>query len=191
MNRTAGVLDLVRDAWWAASAPASFFRALHDSPEPRVGRALLVALLSVLLALAVLSLAFVRATASDGWLLVWVVASAIGLPYLGMVLLLGGLVMVRPANLDVRAWEITAWSWAPAGALALSLAPAAYLAPLPTALVGLLAFPFWHVVVVINGVNVFAPARRVVATTVYLGAVFLVPSLVTAVSYAIMSGMRP
>jgi hypothetical protein len=186
-----GMLALARDAWWAASAPSSFFRALQLDAQPRVGRALLAAVIAVLLALAVLSLAFVRATASDGWLLVWLVASAVGLPYLAMVLLLGGLVMVRPGNLDVRAWEIAAWAWTPAGALALSLAPAAYVAPLPAALVGLVAFPFWHVVLVVNGVSAFAPSRRLAATSIYLVAVFLIPWLLTAVSYAVMSGMRP
>ncbi len=191
MSAAAGVSDLVRDAWWASSAPSSFFRALQQQSQPRVGRALLAAVMAVLLALAVLSLAFVRATASDGWLVVWLLASAIGLPYLGMVLLLGGLVMVRPAQLDLRAWEIAAWAWTPAGALGLSLAPAVYFAPVPAALVGLLAFPFWHVVLVANGVNVFAPRRRLVAISVYLAAVFLVPGLLTAVSYAVMSGMRP
>lgn len=186
-----GLLDLVRDAWWAASAPASFFQALQQDPAPRLWRAVLAALLAVLLALAVLSLAFVRATASDGWLLVWLLACAIGVPYLAMVLLLGGLVMVRPANLDLRAWEIAGWAWVPAGALALSLAPATYFAPLPAAALGLLVFPFWHVVLVVNGVTAFAPTRRLITTVIYLVAVFLVPALVTAVSYAIMSGMQP
>ena len=186
-----GLLDLVRDAWWAASAPSSFFQALQRDPAPQPWRAVFAALLAVLLALAVLSLAFVRATASDGWLLVWLLACGIGVPYLAMVLLLGGLVMVRPANLDLRAWEIAGWAWVPAGALALSLAPAAYFAPLPAAALGLLVFPFWHVVLVVNGVTAFAPTRRLITTVIYLVAVFLVPALVTAVSYAVMSGMRP
>lgn len=186
----AGAVGLVRDAWWAASAPMSFFRALHETPAAQLPRALAAALVAVLLALAVLSLAFVRATASDGFLLVWVFASAIGLPYLAMVILLGGLVMVRPAELDLRAWEIVAWSWVPAGTLALSLLPAAIVVPLPTALVGVLAFPFWHVVLVATGLRVFARRRALTALVLYLVAVFVVPALLLAVSYAVMSAMR-
>lgn len=185
-----GAIDLVRDAWWAASAPMSFFRALHEAPAAQLPRALAAALVAVLLALAVLSLAFVRATGSDGVVLVWAFASAIALPYLAMVILLGGLVMVRPAGLDLRAWEIVAWSWVPAGPLALSLAPAAAVVPLPAALAGLAAFPFWHVVLVATGVRVFARQRARTALVLYLVAVFVVPALLLAVSYAVMSAMR-
>ena len=189
MTRT-GALGLVRDAWWAASAPMSFFRALHATPAAQLPRALAAALVAVLLALVVLSLAFVRATGSDGFVLVWAFASAIALPYLAMVILLGGLVMVRPAELDLRAWEIVAWSWVPAGALALSLAPAAVVVPLPAAVAGLVAFPFWHVVLVATGVRVFARRRALTALMLYLVAVFVVPALLLAVSYAVMSSMR-
>jgi hypothetical protein len=189
--RQSPALALLRDVWWAASAPAGFFRARERDPEPRVWRAVVAAAAAVSVALAVLSLAFVRATASDGWALVWTVASLVGLPYLALALLLGGLVMVRPAELDVRAWEIAAWAWAPAGALAVSLAPAAYLVPLPAVAVGLLAFPFWHVIVLVHGVNVFARRRRLATTALYVVAVFLVPLLLTVVSFAVLSGMRP
>lgn len=185
-----GLLGLIRDGWWASSAPKSFFRALAQSPGPRLARSVLAAVIAVALALAVISLAFVRATASDGFVLVWLVSSLIGLPYLAMVLMLGGLVMVRPANLDLRAWEISAWAWVPAGTLAVSLAPASYFAPLPTVVVGLLAFPFWHVALLASGVSAFAAHGRALAVALYLVAVFLVPALLTAVSFAVMSGMR-
>ncbi len=179
----------VREAWWAASAPTSFYRALREASEPRLARAFAAAALSAALAGVVLALAFVRATASDGFLLA---AALIGTGLLGvtaLLVLLGGLVMVRPAALDLRAWEIAAWAWVPAGALAVSLAPAAVFAPAPAAAVGLIAWPFWHVAMVASGVAVFAPARRVVTLTLYLVAVFVVPGLLLAVSYAVMQGM--
>ncbi len=180
---------LIRDAWWAASAPTSFYRMLHAESAPRLARACAAAALSVVLACATLALAFVRATGSDGFLLTWGFLSAIALLLLAMLLLLGGLVMVRPAALDLRAWEISAWAWVPAGALAVSLMPAAFFAPLPTSIVGLVAWPFWHVAMVASGVSVFAAQRRVVTVALYLVAVFLVPGLLVAVSYAVMSGM--
>jgi len=184
-----GPVALVRDAWWAASAPTSFFRRLQAANGPRLVRAFTAAALSVVLACAALALAFVRATDSDGFLLAWGFSSAIALPLLAMVLLLGGLVMVRPAALDLRAWEIAAWAWVPAGALAVSLTPAALVAPIPAIVAGTVAWPFWHVALVASGVSVFAPQRRIVAVVLYLVAVFLVPGLLLAVSYAVMSGM--
>lgn len=184
-----GVGRLARDAWWAASAPTSFFRALHDAPQARLGRAAAVALLSGLAAFAAAALAFVRATDSDGFVLAWGLLSAIGLPYLAMIVFVGGLVMVRSGQLDLRAWEIAAWSWAPAGVLAVSLTPAALFAPVPAALLGIAAFPFWHVVLVVHGVRVFAPSRLTGPLALYLVAVFVVPALLTTVSYALISGM--
>ena len=184
-----GLVTLVRDAWWAASAPTSFYRMLHGASAPRLARACTAAALSVVLACAALALAFVRASDSDGFALAWGFLSAIALPLLAMLLLLGGLVMVRPAALDLRAWEISAWAWVPAGVLAVSLAPAALVAPVPAVVAGLVAWPFWHVALVATGVGVFAAQRRAVALTLYLVAVFLVPGLLLAVSYAVMSGM--
>jgi hypothetical protein len=184
-----GPLALVRDAWWAASAPTSFYRALQAANAPRLARACTAAAVSVVLACAALALAFVRATESDGFLLAWAFLSAVALPLLAMLLLLGGLVMVRPAALDLRAWEISAWAWVPAGALAVSLTPAALIAPVPAVVVGVVAWPFWHVALVASGVAVFAAQRRVVSVALYLVAVFVVPGLLLAVSYAVMSGM--
>ena len=183
------LVHAVREAWWAASAPTSFYRALHTASEPRLGRAFAAASLSMALASVVLALAFVRATASDGFALA---TALIGVTLFGvtaLLILLGGLVMVRPAALDLRAWEIAAWAWVPAGALAVSLAPAAVFAPAPAAAVGLIAWPFWHVAMVARGVAVFAPERRVLTMTLYLVAVFVVPGLLVAVSYAVMQGM--
>ena len=183
------LVALVRDAWWAASAPTSFFRALQGTSAPRLARACAAAAVSIVLACAALALGFVRATHSDGFLLAWGFLGVVALPLLAMLLLLGGLVMVRPAALDLRAWEISAWAWVPAGVLAVSLAPAALVAPVPATVVGLVAWPVWHVALIASGVSVFASQRRAMTVALYLVAVFLVPGLLLAVSYAVMSGM--
>lgn len=189
MSLVGRLAGLVRDAWWAASAPTSFFRALRATSEPDLVRACAAAALSTTLAGVVTALAFVRATASDGFVLVAAFAVLASLAMTAILVLLGGLVMVRPAALDLRAWEISAWAWAPAGALAVSLAPAVLFAPVPAAVVGLVAWPCWHVALIASGVVAFAPRRRVLTLTLYLVAVFLVPGLLAAVSYAVMQGM--
>lgn len=189
MSAGAPTPPLWRQAWWAASAPRSFFLSLHAAPHARVGRAATAALLSWLVAATVGALAFVRATGSDGFVVAVALLLAIGLPYLLMAVFVGGLVMVRPAQLDLRAWEIAAWAWVPAGVLALSLLPAALVAPAPAALLGVAVAPVWHIVLVLHGVRVFAPARLGVAIVLYLVAVVVVPLLLTAVSYAVMSAM--
>jgi hypothetical protein len=178
---------LLRDASAACSAPEAFFRDLAQRSAPQPWRAVLVAVVAVTMAFGTLSLAFVRGTDSEGFLLVWAVALAVALPYLALVLLLGGLVMVRPTALDLRAWEIAGWAWAPAGALALSLLPVAILFPAVAAAAGLLAFPVWHMVVVLAGLKVMAPRSRALAAGLYLLAVFLVPGVVTFGSFAILS----
>jgi hypothetical protein len=179
---------LARDAWWACSAPLGFFGSIEAQGEPRPSRAALAAGLSVALALGVLSIAFVLATASDGLLIVYAAALALGMPAFALVLLLGGLVMVRPAALDVRAWEVAAWAWTPAGALALSLLPAVFVAPGVAALAGTVAFPVWHVVVLTSGLRVLAPTRLGAATASYLVAVLLVPAILGAIGFAIVRG---
>lgn len=185
-----GALGLARDAWWAASAPTSFFTALHASRAPRLARAAGAATLSALVGLTVLAVAFVRATDSDGFVIAWALATAVALPYLALVVLLGGLVLVRPAALDVRAWELALWSWVPAGVLGASLAPAALVAPVPSAVAGLVALPVWNAVIVASALRAVAPRRAMPALALYLGAVHLVPALLTLVSYAVMSSLR-
>ena len=185
-----GPIGLLRDAWWAASAPSAFFYALQAAPQPRLGRAALAALAAGAVAAGVGALAFVRATDSDGFILAWGLLSAIGLPYLAMMVFLGGLVMVRPGQLDLRAWEIAAWSWVPAGVLGVSLLPAALVVPGPAAALGLAAFPIWHLTLVMRGVRAFAPHRVALLLALYVLAVYGVPALLTGVSYALMQALR-
>jgi hypothetical protein len=185
----ARLAGLVRDGWWVCSAPERFFRARAAQDEPQPARAAVAAVTAVAGALGVLSLAFVRATASEGAALVWLAAMALGLPALGLGVLLGGLVLLRPAALDLQAWELVAWAWVPAGALALSLLPAVFVAPTVAALAGLAAFPVWHLVIVRAGLRALAPGRVGAGLGRYLVAIFVVPPLLAAIGVATLRGM--
>jgi hypothetical protein len=178
------VLRLARDAWWACSGPSSFFRQL-EGEEPRVGRAVTAAFASVALACAVLALAFVRLTASDGYLVVLALTLALLLPLTALLVLLGGLAVVRPAALEVRAWEVVAWAYAPAGALALSLLPVTPFFPGPSAAALVVGFPIWHLVLLAAGLRSMASRPRA-AFAWYVGALAVVPLLLTFIGVSVV-----
>jgi hypothetical protein len=178
------LVALVRDAWRACSAPERFFLALEERGGAEPLRAAAAASIAVVVGLGALSLAFVRATSSDGLLLVWSLSLALALPAFALVALFGGLVLARTAALDLRAWEVVLWAYAPAGALALSLVPAIFVAPGVSAAAGLLAFPVWHVTIVVAALRALAPRRRVSATLAYLIATFAVPVVLAAIGSA-------
>jgi hypothetical protein len=180
------VLRLARDAWWACSAPGSFFRRL-EGEEPRVGRAVAAALLSVTLACAVFALAFVRLTASDGYLVVLALTLALLLPITALLVFLGGLAVVRPAALELRAWELVAWAYAPAGALALSLLPVTPFFPGPSAAGLVVAFPIWHLLLLATGLRAMGSRPRA-AFAWYVGALAVVPVLLTFVGVSVVVG---
>lgn len=163
--------------WWqAVSAPEAFFRRLEPHP-PRLLAAGAAALASGSVGLLVLGLAVARATASDPLLLAGAFL-ALGLGYLVAAWLLGGIALTRPAGLDLRAWEVAAWAWVPAGFLGVSLLPVAWFFPLPSLAVGLLALPLWHLWIVFAALRVLAPARVRLAGGLYLLVVFVFPLLV-------------
>jgi hypothetical protein len=180
------MLDLLRDAWWACSAPTSFFRHLDDEPA-RPLRAVAAAFVAVSLACGTLALAFVAATGSDGWWLVAAVTLALALPLVGMLGFLGGLVVVRPAGLALRSWEVVAWAYAPAGALALSLLPVALPFPAPSAAAWFLAFPVWHVVVLWAGLRTLGTGRPAVAMAWYVATLTVVPLLLAFIGASTIS----
>ena len=164
----------LRAPWSAASAPAAFFsRRVEDDPRPL--RALGVGALSWVVGAAVAGWALASATASDP-LPVVLATVGLSLPYLLLVWTLGGLALVRPARLDLRAWEIAGWAWVPAAYLGLALFPATMIAPAITLAVGVVLLPAWHLVVVYGGLRVFAPAARIrVSALLYLVVVFVAP----------------
>ena len=83
--------------------------------------------------------------------------------------------ILRPAQLDLRAWEIVAWSWVPAGPVALSLLGALLVAPLLALALGYALALGWHIALVHHGLGAFAPAQRRRSLALYLALVLLLP----------------
>lgn len=172
-------------AWAASSRPRAFFATLPERP------ALVAAAAAAAVAGAVGSLVaavlLLRATGSTGWLPVLFGVPALALPYLALVSLLGGLVLMRPAALDLRAWEIVLWSWTPAGFLALSLLPIGLIAPLPTLVGGLLMLPVWHLWLVWSGTELHADAHARTAVLLYVLTVFGLPLVLVGFTVVVLS----
>jgi len=165
---------VIRTLWQAASRPEAFFGRLEPL-EPRIPRAFLSALLSVLFGLVVASLVFARLTNSTGILpIVLFGILAGGLTWL-IIWALGGLVLLRPSRLDIRAWELCAWSWVPAGIMAFSLLPVAFFLPLPSLILGFLGTLGWHFTMLHTGLRVFAPDFVRPSLTFYIIFVLLLP----------------
>jgi hypothetical protein len=167
--------------WWASSAPHGFFAHLAGRESARPVPALLTALAAALVAAAVAALAFVRATGSDGYLLVLAFVAALGLPLLVLVSLLGGLILLGPGGLGARAWEVVGWGWAPAGVLAVSLLPVVAWVPVVATAAGVLAFPIWHLALVNGALAAFGVRPRIRVILAYALAVFLVPGTLTTI----------
>lgn len=178
----------VRHAWRAVSHPQAFFASLDD--RPRLGRAIATMAVSALSASVVAGVVALRATGSDAWLPFVLGVPAATLPYLAVVTLLGGLTLMRPAALDLRAFEIVAWAWVPSGVLALSLLPIGWFAPWPTLLGGLLGLlPAWHLWIVFRGVEAFAAGGRRPAFVFYVVAVFALPSVLLVFTATVLSSL--
>lgn len=169
----------MRRLWTAVSRPAAHFEATRER-EPRLWGSLLEALVAAAVGLLVLALAVLRGTGSDAVLPLLLGAETIGLLLVAAAWFLGGLVLVRPAPLDVRAWEVAATAWLPAGVLGLSLLPVALLAPWPSLFVGLALLPAWHLAVVHGALRVHVPDRAGRLTALYALVVFGLPLLLGA-----------
>lgn len=165
---------MLRRLWRAASRPEAHFETTRDH-EPRLGGSLLEALAASAFGLLVAALALARATGSDGLGALALVVVTGGLLAVLAAWLLGGLALVRPAGLDLRAWEIAATAWLPAGALGLSLLPTALLFPAASLAVGLLLLPAWHLAIVRAGLRVHVPHRAGRLTLLYALVVFALP----------------
>jgi hypothetical protein len=181
-RRLPPVLDWLQDAWWACSAPLGFFTHLADRAQGRPLPALGTAVASWLAVLAVAALALVRATDSEGYVVVLgLITMAIG-PLFVLVSALGGLMLLGPGGMGGRAWEVVGWSWAPAGALALAVLPVVPLAPALAASMAVLAFPIWHLGLVGAALAAFATRHRVRTVLIYALVVFLVPGSVATLA---------
>ena len=182
------LLPTPRTIWSAVSHPQAFFRSLDD--RPRLGPALTVMFLSAFVASLVAGAMLLRATASDAWLPVVLGLPLAVLPYLAIVTLLGGLTLMRPAGLDLRAFEIVAWAWVPTGVLATSLLPIGLFAPWATLLGGaLLVLPAWHLWLVWRGVEAFAVRGARTAMIFYVVAVFALPSVLLAFTATVLANL--
>ena len=176
----------LRSAWRAVSHPRAFFCSLED--RPALGAAIGTMAVSAAIASLVLAVLILRATASDAVLPLLVGVPAAVLPYLAIVTMLGGLTLMRPAGLDLRAFEIVAWAWVPAGVLALSLLPIGLFAPLPTLLGGaFVLLPAWHLWLVFRGLEVHADRGLRSAFLFYVVAVFALPAVLLAFTAAVLS----
>ena len=181
-RRLPPVLEWLQDGWWACSAPVGFFAHLADRAHGRPVPALGMAATAWVATLAVAALAFVRATDSEGYIvLLGLAAVAIG-PLFVLVSVLGGLMLIGPGGMGVRAWEVVGWSWAPAGALALAVFPMVPLFPALAAAVAVLAFPIWHLGLVGAAVAAFGTRHRVRTILIYALVVFLVPGSVATLA---------
>lgn len=177
---------MLRSAWRAVSAPAAFFARRVDH-DPRPVRAFGVAVLAWIVGSAVAGWAITLATQSDP-LLVVLATVALSLPYLFLVWGLGGLAIVRPARLDLRAWEIAGWTWLPAGFLGVALLPVVPLAPIAALAVGVLLLPVWNLFVLYGGLRVFAPEDRIrMSSLLYLVVVFIAPLVFSVLAFYIVN----
>ena len=181
------VAAVARDAWRAASHPRAFFTTLDDRPSLRPPLA--AAAVSALLGSLVLGVIAARATGSDAWLPFLLGAPLLVLPYLAIVTLLGGLMLMRPAALDLRAFEIVGWAWTPTGLLALSVLPVGLFAPGPTLLGAAVLLPPWHLWVVWRGVEIHAAGGARSAFLLYIAAVFGLPSALLAFTVTVLSNL--
>lgn len=184
MNAVAGS---VGRAWRAVSHPAAFFASLGD--EPRLAPALASAAVSAAIGSLVAGVLLARATGSDAWLPFLLGAPALALPYLAIVTLLGALTLMRPAGMDLRAFEVVAWAWVPSGVLALSLLPIGLFAPWPTLAGAAAMLPPWHLWLVWRGTDAYAVARPRTAVALYVAAVFGLPTALLAFTTTVLSNL--
>jgi hypothetical protein len=173
-------------AWRAVSHPRAFFAGLDDRPQ--LPLALAVMGVSVLAGSAILALLALRATGSDAWAPILLGVPVALLVHVATVTLLGGLTLMLPAGLDLRAFEIVAWSWVPAGALAVSLLPIGLLAPWSTLFGGVLVvLPAWHLWMIWRGLEVHALRARRAAFLFYVLAVYAFPTLLVVFTAWVLS----
>jgi hypothetical protein len=126
------------------------------------------------------ALGFARATASDAYLPLVTFALIGGGAFFLYAWAFGSTFLQRPGALDVRAWEVSGWSWTPALFGGLSMLVPLWVAPAPALAVTLPVVLVWHLVVLRAGLAVFLerPATRVV--TLYALFIYALPLLLLA-----------
>ena len=179
---------MIQEMWSAASAPRRFFMWL-ETQDARILRAFGVALASYFVYTLCLALAFVRSSGSDAYLPIVSAALGIGAAQVLFFWGFGGLSLQRPGALDVRAWEVAAWSWTPAAFVGLSLLPAFWLAPLPAALLSVPFLLVWHLVALRSGLQVFLARKVWWPLTLYVALVLALPLALFGGLAAVFSGL--
>jgi hypothetical protein len=171
--------------WRAASTPTWFFSYLEEL-EANLIRAALSGLACYLVASLGVSLGLMVVTGSKVLQPFLVFGALIGTLQYGFFWSLGGLILQQPNDLELRAWELTGWSWSIALFVTLSLLPAAVLiaiSPLPNGIIALLisvgvlvAFT-WHVWVIRAGLKYFTNSGQPKRLAWYVGLLFVLPAL--------------
>ena len=165
--------------WRAASSPRAFFGWLEPRPTYllQAGGVACGSLVALSLAAA---LGFARATASDAYLPLVTFALIGGGAFYLYAWAFGSIFLQRPGALDVRAWEVSGWSWAPALFGGLSMLVPLWVVPAPALVLTLLAVLVWHLAVLQAGLAVFLerPATKVV--TLYALFIYALPLLLLA-----------
>lgn len=179
---------MLKQAWQAVANTHVFFEGLV-SQKVRVPQAVLTALVSVSVALLIIAIALVRISASAAIPVILFVLVA-GLINWLLLLALGGLVIMRPAQLDVRAWELVAWAWTPAAYIALSLLLVTFYYPVIALVLGIILFNGWHLSMLYGALRTFAPDKAARSCVWYAFSILLAPWLLLVSSYLLLMANR-
>ena len=164
---------MIASLWRTVSSPRRTFEQ-QQAHEPALLTSSLQMLASGVIGIVVFALAFARLTNSS-LLPVVALSLVLGVTNLLIIWALGGLTLIRPANLDLRAWDIAAQSWLPLGFIAVALLPVVFFFPLPAMLVGVLGAQVWHLLMIYSAMQVYAPDRLFFTTVLYVLIVQLLP----------------
>jgi len=174
---------MLTQLWRVATLPKAFFAHLDDQ-EVNLARAFWLGFSCYVTASLIAAFALLLLTNSQGvslFLLSGLLISSMQYLFFWG---LGGLLLQQPEGLDIRAWELSGWSWSPALFTALSLIPAAILvliSPLPRALlaflmvVGIITAVVWHVRTVSLGLLYFVGRYQPKRLLWYVGLLFFLP----------------
>lgn len=160
--------------WTSASAPRRFFGWLEHQP-PRLFRGGLVAYLSLLTLGLVAAFGFSRATQSNAALLLGVVALVGSSAFFAWVWAFGSVFVQRPGTLDLRAWEVTGWSWTPALFGSATMLVPILVLPAPALAVTFIGVLIWHLVTLRAGLVVFLGVRATRIVTIYALYLYALP----------------
>lgn len=160
--------------WTSASAPKRFFGWLETQP-PRILRGALVAYGSLLLLGLVTAFGVGRATQSDAALLLAVFAMVGSSAFFAWAWAFGSVFVQRPGTLDLRAWEVTGWSWTPTLFGAIAMFVPILVLPAPALIATFIGVLVWHLVALQAGLAVFLGARAARVVIIYALYIYVLP----------------